>query len=53
MDGLRPGMRVFVVVVVGAGMGGLCSAALLTHYGYKTLVAEKLPDQGNIFQYYP
>jgi len=30
------------VVVVGAGMGGLCSAALLTHYGYKTLVVEKL-----------
>ena len=22
------------VVIVGAGMGGLCSAALLTHYGY-------------------
>ena len=34
------------VVVVGAGMGGLCSAALLTHYGYKTLVVEKLPFVG-------
>ena len=34
------------VVVVGAGMGGLCSAALLTHYGYKTLVLEKLPFVG-------
>jgi phytoene dehydrogenase-like protein len=34
------------VVIVGAGMGGLCSAALLTHYGYKTLVVEKLPFVG-------
>jgi len=34
------------IVVVGAGMGGLCSAALLTHYGYKTLVLEKLPFVG-------
>jgi len=34
------------VVVVGAGMGGLCSAALLTHYGHKTLVLEKLPFVG-------
>ena len=34
------------VVVVGAGFGGLCSAALLTHYGYKTLVVEKLPFVG-------
>ena len=34
------------VVVVGAGMGGLCAAALLAHYGYKTLVVEKLPFVG-------
>ena len=34
------------VVVVGAGMGGLCSAALLAHSGYKTLVVEKLPFVG-------
>ena len=34
------------IVVVGAGMGGLCAAALLTHYGYKTLVVEKLPFIG-------
>ncbi len=34
------------VVVVGAGMGGLCSAALLTHSGYTTLVVDKLPFVG-------
>lgn len=34
------------IVVVGAGMGGLCAAALLTHHGYKTLVVEKLPFIG-------
>ncbi len=34
------------VVVVGAGMGGLCAAALLVTYGYKTLVVEKLPFVG-------
>ena len=30
------------VLVVGAGMGGLSVAALLSHAGYKTLVVEKL-----------
>lgn len=30
------------VVVIGAGIGGLCSAALLAKMGYRTLVAEKL-----------
>lgn len=34
------------VAVIGAGMGGLCAAALLAHYGYKTLVVEKLPFVG-------
>lgn len=34
------------VAVIGAGMGGLAAAALLTHYGYKTLVVEKLPFVG-------
>ena len=29
------------VVVIGAGLGGLCAAALLSHSGYKTLVVEK------------
>jgi phytoene desaturase len=34
------------VVVVGAGMGGLCSAALLAQSGYTTLVVDKLPFVG-------
>jgi len=34
------------IAVVGAGMGGLGAAALLAHYGYKTLVVEKLPFVG-------
>lgn len=34
------------VVVIGAGVGGLCSGALLAHKGYKTLVVEKLPAVG-------
>jgi phytoene dehydrogenase-like protein len=29
------------VVIVGAGIGGLCAGALLAHKGYKTLVVEK------------
>jgi len=34
------------VAVIGAGMGGLCAAALLVHHGYRTLVVEKLPFVG-------
>lgn len=34
------------VVVIGSGLGGLTSAALLTKAGYKTLVVEKLPFAG-------
>lgn len=34
------------VAVIGAGMGGLCSAALLAHHGYKVIVVEKLPFVG-------
>ena len=30
------------VVVIGSGIGGMGAAALLSHWGYKTLVAEKL-----------
>lgn len=34
------------VVVVGSGVGGMCSAALLANRGYRTLVIEKLPIIG-------
>jgi phytoene dehydrogenase-like protein len=34
------------VAAIGAGMGGLCAAALLAHQGYRTLVVEKLPFVG-------
>jgi len=37
------------VVVMGSGMGGLCSAALLAHYGYKTLCVESLGRPGGRF----
>ena len=32
--------------VIGAGMGGMCATALLTHAGYKVLLVEKLPQLG-------
>lgn len=31
------------VLIIGSGIGGMCSAALLANTGYKVLVAEKLP----------
>jgi len=34
------------IVVIGSGVGGLTSAALLSKAGYKTLVVEKLPLTG-------
>lgn len=34
------------VVVVGSGIGGLGAGALLSHWGYKTLVVEKLSTIG-------
>ena len=34
------------VVVIGSGVGGMCSAALLANNGYRTLVVEKLPIIG-------
>jgi len=34
------------VVVIGAGIGGLCAAARLSHAGYKTMVLEKMPILG-------
>ncbi|MBU1053385.1 MAG: FAD-dependent oxidoreductase [Proteobacteria bacterium] len=33
-------------VILGSGIGGLCSAALLANKGYKTIVVEKLPIVG-------
>jgi len=37
------------VVVIGAGLGGLCVAARLSHAGYKTVVLEKMPVVGGRF----
>ena len=37
------------VVVVGSGIGGLGTGALLAHWGYKTLVVEKLDIIGGRF----
>lgn len=36
----------FDAIVIGAGAGGLCAAARLTHLGYRTLVAERLDQVG-------
>lgn len=37
------------VAVIGAGLGGLCVAARLSHAGYKTIVLEKTPILGGRF----
>lgn len=34
------------VVIIGSGIGGMCTAALLAHRGYSVLVVEKLPQLG-------
>ena len=36
-------------VVIGSGMGGITAAALMAHYGYKVLVAERLTRLGGRF----
>ena len=36
----------FDVIVIGAGAGGLCTAARLAHQGYRTLVVERLAKVG-------
>ena len=36
----------YEVVVAGSGVGGLCSAALLAHHGYKVLLVEALERLG-------
>jgi len=38
--------RDYDVLIIGSGMGGMSSAALLSHAGYRTLVVEKLPRIG-------
>jgi phytoene dehydrogenase-like protein len=40
------------VVVVGSGLGGVGAAALLSHWGYKTLVVEKLNRLGGRWSNY-
>ncbi|MFO8100890.1 MAG: FAD-dependent oxidoreductase [Dehalococcoidia bacterium] len=30
----------YAITIIGSGVGGLCAGALLSHYGYRTLVAE-------------
>lgn len=39
-------MNDFDALVVGAGAGGVCAAARLTHLGYRTLVVERLDHVG-------
>ncbi len=41
------------VVVIGSGMGGLCSGALLAHAGYQVLVLERLAVLGGRFSTRP
>lgn len=44
-----PGDAAFDAVVIGSGLGGVCSGALLAHRGYKTLVLERSPSVGGRF----
>lgn len=37
------------VAIIGAGIGGMCAAARLSHAGYHVLVAEKMPFLGGRF----
>jgi phytoene desaturase len=49
MDGYGMEENSYDVVVIGSGVGGICSAALLSRAGYRTLVVEKLPFLGGRF----
>jgi phytoene dehydrogenase-like protein/NAD-dependent dihydropyrimidine dehydrogenase PreA subunit len=44
-----PAEATFDVVVIGSGLGGLCSGALLANRGYRTLVIERNPSLGGRF----
>ena len=44
-----PAEATFDVVVIGSGIGGLCSGALLADRGYKVLVLERNPSLGGRF----
>ena len=37
------------VAIIGSGIGGLCSAALLAHRGYKVVLVETLERLGGRF----
>ncbi len=39
----------FDCLIIGGGIGGMCAAALMAHYGYKTMVTEKRPRLGGRF----
>ena len=39
------------VVVIGAGIGGLCLAARLAYAGYKTMELERMPILGGRYTY--
>jgi phytoene dehydrogenase-like protein len=41
--------KIFDVVVIGSGVGGMCSAALLAHAGHRVLLAEKRRYLGGRF----
>ena len=44
-----PAEATFDVAVIGSGLGGLCSGALLANQGYKVLVLERNPSVGGRF----
>ena len=44
-----PTEATFDVVIIGSGIGGLCSGALLADRGYTVLVLERNPSRGGRF----